>query len=514
MKKFITVLLSLTIFLSAFTACAKKEQEQKHSESESNTEDSFVDTECTDEEKNDIEKAETENSDTEKAVEDNANTEEALLQSFLQQLRENVNLATIHVSTKDNAQIVSREEYVDCEIELLNCEEQYIISSADAGIRVRGNSSAYYGDPESILKNQVPYKIKFDKKQNLLGLNDGLKFKSWVLLKANTNLLADYMAFKLGKIVLSSNVYCSDCAFVQVYVNTEYKGLYLLAEQNQVNQNRVDITEAPQDYVETDIGYLVEIDHYASDKDNYFLVDYSNESFTDVLGKTLSFSTKKYTVKSDVYSQEQVDFIAKYINNCFKIVLEASKGNYLAFDESYELVPSPHNNAFDTVNEVIDIHSVVNMYILDEIICDRDCGMGSFYMCVDFSQNSKVKKLTFTSPWDSGWAYIESYTELYAGAFQSDEFIERYTDRSNPWYLVLAKEDWFVELVKERWKEVYTDDGFKKTVNDAYGYVEANVSELNRQYPNATDEGIILLEWLDARMKWLDGIWGIGTNAI
>ena len=510
MKKFITASLLWLILLCVFTSCSKIEQ--NINQGETDTENRPLDTEYTDLESPEAITPDTSAPDTSAPDTDAPEIEEPSIEDFLEELKKTVSLATIHVSTKDNAEIISREDYVDCTVELFNCDEQYVITSAAAGIRVRGNASAYFGDVESIRKNQVPYRIKFDKKQNLLGLNDGAKFKSWVLLKADTTLLNDYMAFKLGSMVLHSRVYCSDCSFVQVFVNKKYMGLYLLAEQNQVDENRVAIREAEEGYVGTDIGYLLEIDHYASEQDNYFLVDYSNESFTDVLGKTLNFATKKYSIKNDVYSQEQVDFIAKYVNNCFTIVLEASKGNYLALDENCELVPSQRDNAFDAINDVIDIYSVVNMYILDEIICDRDCGMGSFYMCVDFSEDSEFKKLTFVSPWDSSWAYIESYTDFYAAAFQDDKFIEKYEDRSNPWYLVLAKEEWFIDLVRERWVDVYTDVGFLKIVQEAYAYIEENISELNRQYPDATNGGIALLGWVEERMKWLDGMWGVGVQ--
>ena len=40
---------------------------------------------------------------------------------------------------------------------------------------------------------------------------------------------------------------------------------------------------------------------------------------------------------------------------------------------------------------------MADLYILYELMCDYDCGEGSFYMCVDFSEGSKCTKLTFTA---------------------------------------------------------------------------------------------------------------------
>lgn len=426
--------------------------------------------------------------------------------TYMQKLEEYVNLSTIHVTTKDNSEILSRETYVDCIVELFNCDEKYVISSAEAGIRVRGNATAYQGDVEQIRKNQVPYRIKFDKKQNMLGLNDGSKFKSWVLLKPEELLVADYMAFKLAKAVLSKDTYCSDCDFVQVYINQEYKGLYLLAEQNQVNKNRIEISEVPENYTGTDIGYLLEIDHYA--EPSYFKMEHEQAIFTDIVGTTRLLAYQYYSVKNDTYSQEQLDFIEKYMKNCFKIVLEATKGNYLEFDKNYDLIPAKYNNSYDTINAVMDIESVVNMYLLDEIICDRDCGTGSFYMCIDFSSGSKFDKLTFTAPWDSGWGYTLSYSDYFSGVFQDIEFSLKYGDRSNAWYIVLASQDWFIDLVKERWQEIYRMGRIDNIVNNVYWYIEENEIELNRQYPTAVDKGKEIVEWVRKRIAWMNSVLG------
>ena len=146
------------------------------------------------------------------------------------------------------------------------------------------------------------------------------------------------------------------------------------------------------------------------------------------------------------------------------------------------------------------------MYILDEIVCDRDCGTGSFYMCVDFSGESDFNRLTFVSPWDSGWGYTVSCTDFFAGAFQDEAFVEIYGDRSNAWYVVFATQDWFDELVRERWKEVYTEDGIIKVIEDTYKYIEENEAEFNRQFSDASNNGLLLLDWVSVRLECLDAI--------
>ena len=97
------------------------------------------------------------------------------------------------------------------------------------------------------------------------------------------------------------------------------------------------------------------------------------------------------------------------------------------------------------------------MYILYEIVHDYDCGEGSFFMCVDFSENSTCPKLKFTSPWDFNWAYNDSTEVYHAAAFTAQSFVNQYGDRSNPWFIVLMKQDWFQNRVKEKWTEMNED---------------------------------------------------------
>ena len=78
------------------------------------------------------------------------------------------------ISITTTTAINSHDEYTNCLISVFNAESQYPIALEPAGIRLRGNSSAEADPP--------PYRIKFRSEQNLLGLSDGAKAKSWVLL--------------------------------------------------------------------------------------------------------------------------------------------------------------------------------------------------------------------------------------------------------------------------------------------------------------------------------------------
>lgn len=439
--------------------------------------------------------------------------------SFEADIAAKTDLPVINITTNENKEkILSKEIYTSCVVDMFNCGEEFEMDELSAGIRVRGNSSAYYGDEKKIKRSTVPYRIKFDKKQNMLGLNDGAKCKSWVLLKSDWDLIRNDIALRFGRTLLGTNAYCSDAKFVHLYVNDKFQGIYVLCEQNQVNKNRVDITEPEEGYTGTDFGFYMELNNYASrlnddgtryDDDPYITMDYESATVTDLRGETRQFVPAEYSVKNDVYTEEQVEFISDYMNDVFRIIYEAcEKGNYLTFDEYYNVVPSDFTNAEDTVKAVADVQSIVDMYLLYDIVHDYDCGEGSFYMCIDFAKDSKVPKLQFTSPWDFNWAYNDGTNRYWAGAFCEKSFARQNGDRSNPWFILLAKQDWFMDMAKAKWAEVQASEHtIWNCVDEEKAILEEYADDLNKTDEWATGSAATLLDWIEARLKWMDSVY-------
>ena len=102
-------------------------------------------------------------------------------------------------------------------------------------IKLRGNST--------LGAAKKPFRIKFDSKQSLFGLE---KSKDWVLLanyydKSN---LRNYLAYLTANKMTNLGFQPSSI-FVDVYFNGEYYGLFTLCEQMEVNPGRVDIACPP-----------------------------------------------------------------------------------------------------------------------------------------------------------------------------------------------------------------------------------------------------------------------------
>ena len=139
--------------------------------------------------------------------------------------------------------------------------------------RVRGNWSVNY--------RKKSLKLKFEKKVNLLKLNNNVKAKEWLLLSNYNdnsglrNALGFYMGQRLFK---NTDQWSPTFTWVHVYVTweiqkgrtTRYLGLYLLCDQKEVGNGRININEpeeytyeegqevGPDGYEGTDIGYFFE----------------------------------------------------------------------------------------------------------------------------------------------------------------------------------------------------------------------------------------------------------------
>ncbi len=334
-------------------------------------------------------------------------------------------------------------------------------------VKVRGNWTTSY-DKKSL-------RIKFDKKQNLCDLHAGEKFKNWVLLAVwkDASFLRDAAGFYLYK-EMFSDYYASDCKLVEVEVNGEYMGVYLLAEQQEVKPGRIDITETDK-ATGTDIGYFIEYDsYYTSEKENErFEINYGGE-IKDYNGKVLKELQKGYTIKSDINNAAQKEFIMKYMNRLWRICYEAVYNKkYYKFTDNLTLAAyTPEGDTDDKkcencISEIIDVKSLADMYIFNELVCDPDIYLTSFLMDVDFGEGAD-RKLRFEAPWDfdstmgnkrfctdaaSSGVYVGK-NDMFAGACQTDVNCEHERIHANPWMVIFIRQGWFQKLVKEEWEAV------------------------------------------------------------
>ena len=402
---------------------------------------------------------------------------------------DNNGLYNIYVDTS-NVEIVSKEEYVTMKLSTDNCPSDYVKTNVAGGIRCRGNGTYTY--------DKKPYRIKFSSKTNMFGLNNGAKAKSWVLLAeyADQSMVRNSSAFYLGNSLFNySNNYCSDYMPVNLYLNGEYHGLYVLAEQQQANANRIRINEADEDVTATDVGYLVELDSRASQEDYYFSVGKGSLNGSwgqngDPLDGTY-VTGRDYAIKTDVYSQDQVNFIKKYITNVYYALYKAVHGDGLyVLDKNNELKKSPYTSQYETLNSIIDLESVFKMYLLYEHMKDIDVGFGSFYMFVDFSSTGVYKRLTFGAPWDFDWS-SGNVNDNYV-AKSDGEYCSNNQGNYNPWFFMFSKTDFFRSMMKKYYSVFKNSNILEGAINQANYFASAYQSDYAKNYSKWKNLGTIV----------------------
>lgn len=385
--------------------------------------------------------------------------------------------------------------YADCSVSVTGADNKLLIDSANASVKVRGNWTTSY--------NKKPLRIKFETKQSMLGLNDGGKYKNWLLLAEykDFSMLRNKAALQLaGEILGKDGYYAADSKLVEVTINGEYWGVYLLTEQQQINRGRVEITKPEKDYTGTDIGYLLEYDgyYYAEEPLQSFKVNYHNDAeLIPYDGNNGSGRKAKpsangknnvgITIKSDIYSQEQHDLIEHYVNNVYNIMYEAAyndKAFVMSDDFSYisetsEITPR------EAVERVVDLRSLVDSYILAELTCDADIYWSSFFMDVDLGAGGSGK-LRFEAPWDFDSALGNKDRCADGQGFFAANIVYdvngEIPEMCNPWLMVLMNEDWYRELVMERWTDIYNSGAFERVYEMISSDSEKFQTEFTRNY--------------------------------
>lgn len=164
------------------------------------------------------------------------------------------NLATVIVNTLDAQEPYDKEHDITANIIVL--DENGVNVDKPGTIRERGNGSRQFP--------KKPWRLKFDKKQNVL--DAPAMAKKWTLINnyGDKTLMRNMLAFEIARRL--DMRYVSYCRPVDVILNGEYKGCYQLCDQQEVNEGRLDITEMDETDISGDAltgGYFIEVDAYA-----------------------------------------------------------------------------------------------------------------------------------------------------------------------------------------------------------------------------------------------------------
>lgn len=315
-------------------------------------------------------------------------------------------MPVLRIDTDGGAAVSSKTEYVSGSASLDEPTGRFCFSERGLSLRCRGNWT-YWGTGYA----KKSYRLKFDSKVNLLGIERGAS-KNWVLLAnfADRSLVRTAAAFAAAG-VASGIGYVPSSAWVRLILNGRDLGVYQLCGQTQIGKWRIDISDDPET---VDSDYLIELDSRAR------LSEWTG-------GNCFEAGGRRFVIKNDAFHPDSAAFLKEYFGRVFAAL---GGGNE------------------EEICALIDIDSFTDMYLLQEFVKNLDVGWSSFYLV-----KKAGGKLYLTCPWDMDLTF--GNYGAYGGDSPDGLFVGNPdyagTDNANPLFSALCGCDFFVnEKVPER----------------------------------------------------------------
>ncbi len=356
-------------------------------------------------------------------------------------------------------------------------------------IEKRGNSSQEQEKPpyrfETVDNNGENNNVK------LLGLpeeNDWILYAPWSDKSLLRNVLIYSLSNEMGR-------YAPRSKFVELYLNNEYRGVYVLMEKIKRDKNRVAISSLdPNSNFGDNLtgGYILKFD-WAETGDN------NGGFFSLIDGMRYNY----HYPKPDKISSEQENYIQSYINS-YENIMNSNKYNS---EEGY--------------SSFIDIGSFVDFIILQEISRNVDAYGLSTYIYKD--KESINNKLTAGPIWDFNHGFGNcDYYKAWETVGWNISYTYNDMDQRAFWWLKLWNDDNFQEMIKDRYKLLRESTLSTNNINtliDQYVFklgtsVNKNFTKWpilgeyiwpNKQVFDTYQEEIIYLKtWINNRLTWMD----------
>lgn len=385
-------------------------------------------------------------------------------------------LPVIEINTEGGKPIVSKDDYLNATM-VINGSDEFTQGLYDGDIQIRGRGNSTWGHPKK------PYKIKLGKKAGLLGMEEG---KEWVLLAnyADKTLIRSRLAFDIATEM--GLEYTSESRYVEIILNDEYVGNYLLCEQTEVKENRVEIDELKDSDTDPEVitgGYLIEVD-FRRDADTWY--------YTDLIKAPITFKSPK------VPNKEQYNYIRGYINELEQTLVSK---DFTANGKHY--------------SDYIDLDSFIDYYLVNEVFKNFDA---PFRSSVNMYK-PRNEKIHMGPIWDfdisCGNANYKDFLPEYKNESPEGWWM-RYS--SDNWYLYLFEDPEFVEKVQDRFWELIDLFESMPSKIDEYAKTLDNSQKLNFKRWDILDKWVTpnvvvmgsyegeveyLKNWLTTRIEWM-----------
>lgn len=407
-------------------------------------------------------------------------------------------LPIIAITTK-HGQVISDEKRVAAHMGIIYngkrksnlTRDSFNDFDGNISIEVRGESSQFFP------KKSFTIETKNDEGKDLEASLLGMPAETdWILYAPYTDktLLRDVLAYEMGR---ELGMYTPRTKTVELYLDGEYQGVYVLIEKIKIGTKRVDIAALkPDDTAGKAVtgGYLLRVDKWDSNDFPYWE---SKPSSALPNARTIKFQFAD--PKGADLSPEQAEYIKKYLID-FESAL--SSRNYKS-EEGYK--------AF------IDVASFIDFMIVNEVSKNVDAYIFSTYM---HKANDRDGGLLKMGPlWDFNLAFGNvdyNRNAQFAPGWMFNDSNRMY------WFRRLMSDEDFKNRFNCRWKElrksVFTDEYFSDKIDTIVEELDEAQKRNFKKWPildtyvwpnqyvggSYQKEVDFLTKWIQTRLSWMD----------
>ncbi|WP_299075292.1 CotH kinase family protein [uncultured Paraglaciecola sp.] len=381
---------------------------------------------------------------------------------------------------------------------MLMTDKDEILYQGNIGIEYRGSTSQTFDKKSYGFETWDQHGE--DMKVELAGFPEE---EDWIFYGpySDKSLLRNVLIFDLSN---QMGRYAVRTQFVEVTVNDDYNGLYVLMEKIKRDSERVDISKLKSDDISG--GYILKIDKTTGED---FSLDFSFSSQFDGFG--------------DANGSQKIKFLYEYPKP--KDIEPAEKAyiqDYMA-DFEQALMSDDFTDPDLGYRQYIDVDSFIDFFILNELTRNVDAFRLSTFMHKD-----KGEKLNMGPIWDFNIAFGNAdYCQgesTVDWAYKFNQYCPDDPSRVPFWWGKLLQDPQFVAQLKARWSGLRTDilseQNIAKVIQAKVtrlkqgGVIKANFERYNvlgvHVWPNFyvganyDEEVTYLKQWISDRLNWMD----------
>ena len=295
--------------------------------------------------------------------------------------------------------------------------EEDSLENVFVGVEYKGKSSLRYP--------KKSYKLEFwenededDIERSVLGMSE---HEDWWLrsMYNDVSLVRDAFVLSIWKYMASDNgEWAPDFRYVELTLNGQYEGLYMLIEAIKRDKNRLPLEKSKADKTPEKIGYLVERQN--------------NDACFDVWEMDYPKCDDE-----EKFGNEKKDYIQKRLKNLTMVLKYGER------------------SSISEIESLIDIRSFLDWIIIDEIIKDYDLRAASDFFYIKGGDDSRV----FAGPlWDFDNS-INPHLPLKSVGLEQCRYTDGWTfqmdyEDSLQWWPNLLRVPGMKGLFVKRWREL------------------------------------------------------------